>query len=168
MTDIFISVGRTSAREEEDFLHAVEGVLRANEFSPRTIGSADLAVENPFEKILKVMKKCSGIIVIASGRLVFERGVEFPKSIEKPVLPEVYLPTVWIQIEAAMAYTLHVPMLVIAESNLRPDGFLEREYDWQILRWDTLVPKRLNSADFKSAFEIWKDEVATFEKLQQF
>lgn len=163
MTDIFISVGRISAREEEVFLHAVESVVKSNGFSPRTIGRADLAGENPFGKILNVMEECSGIIVIASERLVFEHGIEFPKSLDKSALPEVFLPTVWTQIEAAMAYALHVPMLVIAESSLRPDGFLEREYNWQILRWDNLVPERLNSADFLSAFEKWKHEVAVFE-----
>ena len=164
MTDIFISVGRISASEEDDFLHAVEGILKSHGLNPRTVGRTDFADENPFQKVLHVMKECSGIIVIASERMVFERGIEFPKSVEKTGLRQVFMPTIWNQIEAAMAYALHVPMLVIAESSLRADGFLERKYDWQVLRWENLLPERLTSADFLSVFETWKNEVAVFER----
>lgn len=162
MTDIFISVGRISASKENDFLHAVEDVLRSRGLNPRTVGRTDFADANPFGKVLRVMKECSGIIVIASERLVFERGIEFPNSVEKTGLTKVFMPTVWNQIEAAMAYALHLPMLVIAEANLRPDGFLERDYDWEVLRWDGLSPERLKSADFLSVFEKWENEVTNF------
>ncbi|MEW6084041.1 MAG: hypothetical protein AB1607_05525 [Chloroflexota bacterium] len=167
MTDIFISVGRISASEEDDFLHAVENILKSHGLNPRTVGRTDFADENPFQKVLHVMKECSGIIVIASERMVFERGIEFPKSIEKTGLRQVFMPTIWNQIEAAMAYALHLPMLVIAESSLRPDGFLEREYDWLVLRWGDLLPEHLNSAEFLSVFEKWKTKVADFAGRNQ-
>ena len=40
------------------------------------------------------------------------------------------LPTVWNQIEAAMAYTLGRPLLVIVEDGLVSEGLLEGKYDW--------------------------------------
>lgn len=164
MNDVFISVGRTSSREENDFLRAVEVHLKSHGLSSRVVGRTDFVDENPFGKILAVMKECSGVIIIASERLVFHDGIEFPKSVGKIALPNVFLPTVWNQIEAGLAYALHLPMLMFAESSLRRDGFLEQEYDWQILRWDDLVAERLKSADFLSAFEKWKNDVGKFER----
>jgi hypothetical protein len=164
MTDIFISVGRISTRGEEVFLRAVDDLLKSHGLNPRTVGRTDFVDKNPVRKVLDVMKDCSGIIVIASERMAFELGFEFPNSDLQVELQHISLPTVWIQIETAMAYALGLPLLLLTESNLREDGFLEGGHDWSILRREALIPECLTTAEFQRHFKKWSTEAVEFDR----
>jgi hypothetical protein len=156
--DIFLSVGRPATKAQECFIVAVEQLLVERGLKPRTVGRTDFVTEKPIEKIMDVMRGCSGTIIIAFERLAFDHGVEFPNGRDATALAEVHLPTVWNQIEAAMAYTMGHPLLAIAESNLRNEGFLEDGYDW-FIRWVKPTPESLVTAEFLAAFEKWKEKV---------
>jgi hypothetical protein len=156
--DIFLSVGRPATKEQECFIVAVEQLLVEHGLKPRTVGRTDFAAEKPVEKIMEVMKGCSGTIVIAFDRLAFDHGIELPNGEDATPLVDVHLPTVWNQIEAAMAYTLGLPLLAIAESNLRNEGFLEDGYDW-FIKWVKPAPESLVTTEFLAAFEKWKEKV---------
>jgi len=51
------------------------------------------------------MQECAGTAVIAFERMHFAEGVEFRGSPKQKPLEDVSVPTIWNQIEAAMAYT---------------------------------------------------------------
>jgi hypothetical protein len=155
---IFLSVGRAATEEQENFILAVEQLLEEHGLRHRTIGRTDYTTEKPIEKIMSAMRGCSGTIIIAFDRLAFKRGIELPNGRNSKPLVDVHLPTVWNQIEAAMAYTLGHPLLAIADSNLRNEGFLEDGYDW-FIRWVKPAPESLHTAEFLIAFEKWKEKV---------
>lgn len=156
--DIFLSVGRAATQEQEAFIQAVERLLEEHNMRPRTVGRSDYAAGKPVERIMRVMRGCSGAIIIAFERLAFEHGIELKNGRNEKILENVCLPTVWNQIEAAMSYTMGLPLLAIAESHLRPEGFLEDGYDW-FLKWVSLTPESLNAPEFLSAFRKWKEKV---------
>ena len=161
--NIFLSMGRTATNEQADFIGAVEKLLQKNDMIPRTVGRTDYVTEKPIKRIMDVMKECSGAIIIAFERLSFDHGIELPNGKNATALEEVHLPTVWNQIEAAMAYTLGLPLLAIAESNLRNEGFLEAGYDW-FIRWVEPTPESLKTEEFQMAFDRWKEKVSKIEK----
>ena len=165
-TKIFLSVGRTATTEQGCFVAAVEGLLKEYHLRPRTVGRTDFTNGKPLRKILNVMKNCSGTIVIAFERFHFDGGVELRGGTEESTLRDVSLPTVWNQVEAAMAYALGHPLLAIAESHLRAEGLLEDGYDWFISHME-LTPASLNSAEFTSTFERWVGNVERFNSKKQ-
>src|SRR3984893_8042985 len=57
--------------------------------------------------------RCYGAVVLAFERTRIELGVSRPGAKSEKVLKDVRLPTVWNQIEAAMAYTSGLPLLVL-------------------------------------------------------
>lgn len=162
-TNIFLSVGRTATSEQEGFVQAVEHLLKKHDMQPRTVGRTDYATKKPIEEIIKVMQNCSGTIIIAFKRMAFEEGVEFRNNKNEKLLKDICLPTVWNQIEAAMSYTMGLPLLAIAESRLHPEGFLEDGYDW-LIKWVNPTLESLQTQEFLSAFETWKKNVWNYKK----
>ncbi len=162
--NIFLSVGRTISPEQEQFVAAIEALLIANDLTPRTVGRTDFAHQKPLQRIAEVLHECSGTIIVALKRLHIADGVEFNQLSDAANLADVNLPTVWNQIEAAMAYTLGQPLLAIVETGIRNEGILEAGYDWYV-EWLSLHPGSLNEPEFLRTFAAWKSNV---EKYQHF
>ncbi|WP_454854404.1 hypothetical protein [Promicromonospora soli] len=133
--DIFLSVGSGLNREQERFYAGLRDILRARGLNPRTLGRTDYLPDNePLDGISKVLDQCRGVIVLALERSHTEVLVDRPGTANERILRDVRLPTVWNQIEATMAYTKRLPLLVIVDERLSSEGLLEERYDWLVLR----------------------------------
>jgi hypothetical protein len=163
--NVFFSVGRTMTPSQHEFVAAIETLLAANGFLPRTVGRTDLAQQKPLQLIADVMRECSGTIVVALERLRINQGVELCGDPTVENLSGISLPTVWTQIEAAIAYTLGHPLLAIVESNLRNEGVLEEGYDWTV-KWVDLDPQSLNNGEFSTVLGDWKNRVLAYHARQ--
>lgn len=163
---IFVSVGKTSTSQQEDFVVAVENRLRAEGLSPHTIGRNTFSADAPLRKIKELMLECSGTVVIALERTYFPEGTErrgHPN--EQNELKNVKFATPWNQIEAALAYCNEHPLLVIVERGLRSEGLLEKGYDWYVLQAPA-SPSSLASPEFNGVFSDWKERVIARSKLR--
>ena len=158
---IFLSVGQTATLEQQQFVEACEQLLIRNGLTPRTVGRTDFVQDKPLKRIKEVMLECSGTIIIALERLHIHAGLELRNGENEVALVNCNIPTVWTQIEAAMAYTLGHPLLAIVESGLRPEGFLEEGYEWYI-EWLDLNPRSLREPTFLEAFNQWQERVELF------
>jgi hypothetical protein len=120
--DVFVSVGRPGTPEQEQFVAAFETFLRQNQLNPRLVGRNEFSADQPLKFIQRVMGECTGTIVLALERIRVATGTElYGESRNQPIV-DARIPTVWNQIEAAMAYTLRQPLLVIVEKGLRCEG----------------------------------------------
>ena len=162
-TDIFVSVGRTSTPEQEKFVSAIEQYLRDNGFEPRIVGRNAFSSMQPLKFVEQLMQECSGTIIIAFERIYIQEGIEKRGSEAEKVMRDTKLPTVWNQIEAAMAYVLGHPLLVIVENGIRNEGLLETGYDWY-MQWVKLDASTLNSREFSGVFGDWKKRVENYQK----
>lgn len=108
--------------------------MRQNELEPRVINKTDYPTGNPHTDISRVMKECSGTIVVAYERTYYSSGLEKRSSEEEKKVAEIKYTTPWNQIEAAMAYALGMPILVLLEADLKEEGLLEGKYDWYVER----------------------------------
>lgn len=126
--------------------------------SPRQMGKNEWSAEQPLRAIRRVIDQCSGTVVIAFTRYEFATGRELQKDGTSKQLEEIRLPTVWNQIEAAMAYTRDIPLLVIAENGLRDDGLLEGRYDWKVF-WTDFSRTQIESPEFAGYLRSWKELV---------
>ena len=160
--DVFISVGRSSKPEHDRFISEIEQFLRNNGVNPRIIGRTDFASIQPLKFIEQVMNECSGTIVIAFERIHIDRGIEQRGSNVEKQLSNITIPTVWNQIEPAMAYVLGHPLLVIVENGIRSEGLLETGYDWYV-QWIDINPSTLQKREFVGVFADWKKRVDEYK-----
>lgn len=161
---VFISVGSNATEKQQDATRVVFSVLRSAGLSPCQMGKNEWSFEQPLKAVRRVIGECDGIAVIAFSRYEFKQGTEQTNS-GKRALVDVRMPTVWNQIEAAMAYTKNLPLLVIAEHGLKTDGLLEDRYDWAIY-WTDFDPRDFHSKRFAAWVGTWKNAVFEHARLR--
>jgi hypothetical protein len=103
-------------------------------------------------------------VVIAFERSYFPSGLSKRGSPKETVLSEVKLPTAWNQIEAAIAYSFKLPLMVIVEEGLMNEGLLERGYDWYVQEMK-LEAVALVSVEFNGVLANWKQRVLLNESF---
>lgn len=156
---VFVSVGRSRDRTQDDFVEAVESRIKAQGLVPCTVGRNYFTDELALKAVVDLMKQCHGAVIIAFERYHYPSGTEFRDHGQRQkALSNVRLPTVWNQTEAAMAYVHGLPTLLVIEDGLREEGFFEHEYPWPINRM-TLATSALGSERFAGAFAGWARKV---------
>ncbi len=153
--DVFVSVGGTSNNEQEVFVGAVEDRLRSEGLIPHTVGRNTFSADAPLKTVTELLDRCAGAVVIALERSFFPSGIDKRGGPKESQLSNVKLPTPWNHIEAAMAYSRGLPLLVIVERGLKSEGLLEHGYDWYV-QWIELVPSALTTLEFNGVLADWK------------
>jgi hypothetical protein len=152
---VFLSVGSTGTKLQQDATESIFRVIEACGLSPRQMDKNEWSVEQPLRAVRRVMGECHGAVIIAFTRYEFPSGVERAKNASFKELGLTRFPTVWNQIEAALAYGRDLPLLVICEHGLRDDGLLESKYDWRVF-WTSFEPEELRSDRFSGFMQSWK------------
>lgn len=162
---IFVSVGSTATSQQEDFVRAIEDRLRSEGLTPHTVGRNTFSSEAPLNAVTQLLSACSGAVVIAFERSYFPSGISKRGGPNQKDLGVVRLPTPWNQIEAAMAYSLGLPLMVVVESGLQNEGLLERGYDWFVQEVE-LNPAALATPQFNGVISNWKEKAQAFKPRQ--
>jgi nitrogen regulatory protein PII-like uncharacterized protein len=155
---VYISVGSAGTSLQAKAAETIFRSLEAAGLSPRQMEKNEWSSEQPLRAIKRVIDQCHGAVVIAFARYQFPSGIEREKNGAEKQLNDIRMTTVWNQIEAAMAYTRGLPLLVIGEQGLLDDGLLEGRYDWKVY-WTDFTPEHLNSDAFIGYLESWKQLV---------
>jgi hypothetical protein len=152
---VFMSVGTTGTKLQKEAADNIFAVLEASGLSPRQMERNEWSSEQPLRAIRRVIEECNGAVIVAFTRYQFPTGLERGKNDSDIVLGDTRFPTVWNQIEAALAYGRGLPLLVICENGLRDDGLLESKYDWKVF-WTDFRPEELRSDRFAGFVQSWK------------
>jgi len=161
--NVFISVGGTATDKQEAFVRAVEDRLRSEGLIPHTLGRNTFSADAPLKTVTELLDSCVGTAVIALERSYFATGIERRGGANEVAVSDVKLPTPWNQIEAAMAYSRGLPLMVIVEAGLKCEGLLERGYDWYV-QWVKPEASSLNSAEFNGVLASWKQKMTQMPK----
>jgi hypothetical protein len=154
---VFMSVGGGRSEVQEAFVKAIKDYCRSKDLDPRTVDEYP-SIKQPLKDVEYRMKRCYGAVVLAFERTRIEIGVSRPEVKLPKKLKDVRLPTVWNQIEAAMAYTRGLPLLVLVEHGLEDEGMLESRYDWRVKRVKLRDPI-VSDPEFLAMFEDWRSNV---------
>ena len=112
MKNIFLSRPTWIDTKYKQGLDGFTRFLMAHNFTPRTLGTTDYPTNSPLDEVIALMKKCDGAIILGYPQIIVETGVLKNEPIEAPII----LGTEWNHIEAALAYSLNIPLLVIHDS----------------------------------------------------
>lgn len=162
--DIFLSVGGTANDTQERFVQAVENRLRSEGLIPNTVGRNTFSVDAPLKTVEELMERCVGTVVLALERSYFPGGIEKRGGDSERSIANTALPTPWNHIEAAMAYSRGLPLLVIVQEGLKHEGLLEPGYDWYV-QSVPLDESYLSSAQFNGVLASWKAKIDAGPRL---
>ena len=161
--NVFVSVGGTATEQQEAFVRCVEDRLRSEGLVPHTVGRNTFSADAPLKAVTQLLDRCSGTVVIALERSYFASGTEKRGGPKEAALSDVKLPTPWNHIEAAMAYTRGLPLMVIVEAGLKSEGLLEVGYDWYV---QSVKPESaaLHTNEFNGVLASWKQKMVETPK----
>jgi hypothetical protein len=83
--------------------------IRNMGLTPRTLGSSDYPSKAPLDEVIEIMNECKGAIVLGFPQLLITEGKIKGYEIES----EISLPTEWNHIEAALAYSKGLPLIML-------------------------------------------------------
>ena len=114
MKQIFVSQPNRVSPDERSGVEKFMRLLKAYGLNPRSIGVTDMASRSPLEEVIELMRICSGAIILGIPQIRIQTGTLRGEEIREPFS----LGTEWNHIEAALAYSLDMPVLVIHDENV--------------------------------------------------
>lgn len=154
---VFLSIGRPLTKAQTDFKLALISAIKVRGFTPRTVGSgpedSDVPHVRPIEQISRIVGESDGAIVVAYEKHLADTLHTNSLAPNPGRLVDVRLSTSWNQAEAAMAYHVGLPMLLISEDRIYGDCLLEDGVIGSVARvsinesevWGDVFQRRMSS-----------------------
>jgi hypothetical protein len=155
---VFISAASRGTARQNDVKATVFSALRAAGLDPRQMNKNEWSFEQPLKAIRNIITECHGIAVLALAQYEIHSVFDIAAEKKQSDPASFRLPTVWNQIEAAIAYDKDLPLLVIAERGVKEEGLMEGRYDWTVY-WTDLDPAEFQSEKFLAFVATWKNAV---------
>lgn len=158
MTDVFVSRPTYIPDSQKDGIDNFLSLLDMMDLKPRTLGTTDYPSDAPLDEVLRMLDDCSGMIVLGIPQISIEKG----SLKDQPIDGVLKLATEWNQIEAALAYSRKMPLLIIHDKGVSRGifdrgtlaGFIH-EVDFSDAHWSDV-------ASIKGALKTWKSKVVEY------
>lgn len=154
----FLSRGSTYTDDQEAMVSAVEEYLETKGCEIFTVGTHNHSSRQPVEFARDLIADCDSAVVIAYERFRVESGLEKPGSPDESRIDGRKDPTVWNQLEAALAYSQRLPLLILVEKGLRRQGMTSERLEWNGLEVE-ITPEIVKGEPFKQMVEDWLKHV---------
>lgn len=127
---IFLSYPKPCQSNQEKFVADVGLYLVSRGLQARTLGVTDYDTDAPLKAVRRLMMECNGLITIGFKRNFIEKGsarygTDLP-NLSSTALDGQWTTTPWAHIEAAMAFQLGLPILILREKGVIEEGMLEK------------------------------------------
>lgn len=120
---------------------------------PRTLGSSDYPSKAPLDELIDIMDECQGAIILGYPQVQITGG-----SVKETLLDsELTLATEWNHIEAALAYSKGLPLLVIHHTTVSRGIFDRGVMNAFLHSIDLKSPTWCMSSPFNGAITKWKE-----------
>jgi hypothetical protein len=162
---VFVSCGTPHQKAQAEFMSAVEAHLKSHGCTPITVGRSKYSIRQAAEAARDCIAECHGAIVIAFERIRILKAVEYPDSAKETSLPLESHPTIWNQMESAMAYSKDIPILTFVQTGIKKQGMLSNRLEWVPIEID-LSPDVLRTEEFRQIFDEWLRRVTRKAELK--
>lgn len=117
---VFVSCPSDLSPKQDSSAKLIRRVLRKHRLEWRALGRNEYPDELPLREVLRMVKHCSGGVILGFEQFrspsggVFKRGTKKPDKVGSPVV----MPTPWNQLEAGILFNQEVPMLIFKEDGI--------------------------------------------------
>jgi len=131
--------------------------LESEGMSPQTLERADYPNFGALAEVQRLMGNCAGAVIFGFKELEVRDAVWRVGTPDEKQIKWMCLSTSWNQIEAGMAITLGLPLLVISQRGVTGGIFDTTSGEHQVYR--ALVEDGWNASTFTHAFTDWSADV---------
>jgi hypothetical protein len=152
---VFVSMGTPYRADYEHFRDELVSLLRNRcHVDPRLIDVNEYPPGSPVHKIREVLSGCDGVLVVCYERTHVTEGLQRRGGIEQRKIVDEKYTTPWNHIGSAMAFSLRIPLYIIAETGLVEEGLVESKVDWYVRRIE-FTPLALSSPQVVDSLRAW-------------
>jgi hypothetical protein len=155
---VFVSKPNALDPRQAAFWRRLSTILAERGLAARTLGETDYPNSAPIEAVRRLLNECDGAIVLGLSQLEVEKGLLKRGTTSETDAAQTKWPTAWNQIEAAMAYILGLPMLIIREVGVAGGVFDVGNTD-RFIHQAEISADWLESQRFLQPFNEWLLEV---------
>lgn len=159
----FLSVGDPHNDLQRRYLKALVAHLSRRGINAETLGSTFWSIRNPLKPVQQKMREVYGAVILAMERFHSKEGVYKEGSAQGKIVDDQYFATAWTQLEAAMAYQLELPLLILKEEKLVAEGMFDSGiHEWIIIRINPEDPGELKRDPIKAFVDSWIEAVRRY------
>jgi hypothetical protein len=157
---IFISVGTPHNPTQELYQEKLIKYLASHGVKGETLGRSYWSINKPLIPIQKKMCNVYGACILGMTRFHSINGIYKEGSPDQKVVSDQLFSSVWCQIEAAMAYQMDLPLLILKEESLQEEGMFDPGiHEWMIVRIHPTDPDEITRNPIKGFIDSWIEEV---------
>ncbi len=157
---VFLSVGEPHNEEQNKYLETLVEYLNRHGIAVETLGRSFWSIENPLRPVQRKMQEVYGAVILAMERFHSKEGLYKENSTSERTVSDQYFATVWTQIEAAMAYQLELPLLILKDERLVAEGMFDPGiHEWKIIRINSHETEELKRDTIKGFIDSYIEEV---------
>lgn len=162
---IFLSVATPHTQSQVNYITNLKSKFKNEGFQLATLEDGDWNNEDPIKPIYALMKQCAGCIVLLMERYFIDTGKIKRGSENEKELKGLSLSTPWCQIEATLAYTQNIPLIVLKDKNVYNDGvFIDQIKKFKQVKIDIDNFDEWNSDDKSYIFDDYIEKVKKINK----
>ena len=155
MKKVFLSRPTCILPEYQKGMEGFIGWLTGSKLEPMTLGVTHYSNVNPMSAVINLIKKCDGVIVLGIPQITITGGRLKGKKIKTPVS----LATEWNHIEAAIAFSLKKPILIIRDNSVERGIFDKGAAEGFLHSTDFKKPKWVKEKNINKVLIDWKDKI---------
>lgn len=154
---IFISKPGYLSYQQEQCVASIVAKLESDGMRPQTLERADYPNFGTLAEVQRLMGDCAGAVIFGFKELEVHDGVWRVGTPDEKQVKEMCLSTSWNQIEAGMAITFGLPLLVICQRGLSGGIFDAAAGEHQVYR--AVIEDGWTASNFVSSFTDWSADV---------
>jgi hypothetical protein len=141
--------------EQDAFLQSLTERLVERSLNPRTVGVSDFGNDAPLTTVRRLLDECHGALVVGLAQTLVVTGVSKPGTSREAPIANQHLPTPWNQLEAGIAFAMNLPLLIVRERSVHPDGVFDPQIADRFVHQADLTSEWLGSPAFLQPLNEW-------------
>ncbi|WP_293957369.1 MULTISPECIES: hypothetical protein [unclassified Sphingobacterium] len=125
MIKVFISHPTPSKEEQNNFLTLIKNLLSQHGLDPVNLGVSNYDFRKPLKPIKELIDNCQGAIVVGLIRHHSYIGYDNEGSTSEKEVLHKYTTSPWLHIEGGMAYQSGIPLIILKDQKVYPEGILD-------------------------------------------
>ncbi|MBK9962727.1 MAG: hypothetical protein IPP06_15815 [Saprospiraceae bacterium] len=160
---VFFSVASPYNNKQQIYINELVKYFHSNGINLETL--KEWNDNDPIMPILKELKKSNGCFVLALERYFVSEGSEKRGSEQESLLKDMSFTSPWLHIEAAIARSLDLPLIIFKDKSLRNEGLIHNDkQEWGIVRIDESNMQEIFEYPVKNFILNWINQVKMHSK----
>lgn len=158
---VFFSVASPHNDQQQAYIQELTTYFQEHGIELRTL--KEWNDNDPLLPIIDAMRNSNGCLVLALERFFIHQGFLKKGSVQEDQIDDQAMASPWLHIEAAVARSLNLPLIILKDENLLNEGLIHNDkQEWGIVRTNYQNIEEIKQYPIKNFILSWINQVKQF------